>query len=44
MVYDRDLQDLSDSSSSTRETESCFTELGYEADSEFTADEVNRGR
>ena len=42
MLYDRELQDLSDSSSA-RETETCYTEMGYEADSEFTPDEQEKG-
>ena len=43
MPQDRDLQELSDLSSS-RETETCMTEQGYEADSEVTDFTEDLGR
>ena len=38
-----EVAELSDYCSTARETETCHTELGYEADSEFTSDDMANG-
>ena len=45
-IDDRDeveVAELSDYCSTARDTETCHTELGYEADSEFTSDDMLNG-
>jgi len=38
-IYDRELLEIQEPCSS-KESETCFTEQGYEADSEFVSDEI----
>ena len=38
-----EVAELSDYCSTARDTETCHTELGYEADSEFTSDDMLNG-
>ena len=38
-----EVAELSDYCSTARDTETCHTELGYEADSEFTSDDMVNG-
>lgn len=45
-IDDRDegeVAELSDYCSTAKESETCHTELGYEADSEFTSDDMLKG-
>lgn len=41
---DAEVQELSDYCSTAKDSEACHTEQGYEADSEFTADDLTRGK